>query len=87
MIKSSQEVFSSVDTDYEWKIDANIEIAAWEKVQDEYPDSPWMPIIKERINYLNTVASDSIKTLEYYREAKKIMGDMDTIPEVAGDKK
>ena len=42
VIKSSQEIFSSVDTDYEWKIDANIEIAAWEKVQDEYPDSPWI---------------------------------------------
>ncbi len=87
VIKSSQEIFSSVNTDYEWKIDANIEIAAWEKVQDEYPESPWMPIIKERINYLNTVVSDSIKTLEYYRETKKIKGDIDTKPEASGDKK
>ena len=80
-------MFHTADFDYEWEIDANLEIAAWEKVQDEYPDSPWMPIIKERINYLNTVASDSIKTLEYNMKVKKKRYDMDTKPEASGDKK
>ena len=35
---------------YEW--DVSLEVSAWEKVLDSYPDSPWAPLITERIDSL-----------------------------------
>jgi hypothetical protein len=42
----------SSEFSYEWDNAVALEISAWEKILDSYPDSPWAPLITKRINSL-----------------------------------